>query len=95
MLAMGNPTVDYFSLDIEGAEVPVLKTIPWKKVDFKIIGIEMNHLGQIFEGSPKTVQNLLNENGYFKRAKANIDDFFVNEKYFKPDKKKGKKKKKK
>ena len=32
LLAMGNPTVHYFSLDIEGAEFPVLKTIPWDKV---------------------------------------------------------------
>lgn len=32
LLAMGNPVVDYFSLDIEGAEYPVLKTIPFEKV---------------------------------------------------------------
>ena len=32
LLAMGNPTVHYFSLDIEGAEFPILKTIPWDKV---------------------------------------------------------------
>ena len=32
LLALGNPTVHYFSLDIEGAEFPVLKTIPWDKV---------------------------------------------------------------
>ena len=34
LLAMGNPTVHYFSLDIEGAEFPVLQTIPWDKVGF-------------------------------------------------------------
>ena len=28
--ALGLPTVDYFSLDIEGAEYQVLKTIPFK-----------------------------------------------------------------
>ena len=32
LLAMGNPTVHYFSLNIEGAEFPILKTIPWDKV---------------------------------------------------------------
>ncbi len=32
LLAMGNPTVHFFSLDIEGAELPVLKTIPFDKV---------------------------------------------------------------
>ena len=34
LLAMGNVTVHYFSLDIEGAEFPVLQTIPWDKVKF-------------------------------------------------------------
>ncbi len=32
LLALENPTVDYFSLDIEGAEFEVLKTIPFDKV---------------------------------------------------------------
>ena len=32
LLALGNPSVDYFSLDVEGAEVPILKTIPFAKV---------------------------------------------------------------
>ena len=34
--AIGNPSVDYFSLDIEGIELDVLKTIPWDKVDIKV-----------------------------------------------------------
>ena len=37
LLAMGNPTVDYFSLDVEGAELPILKTIPWDKVNIKVM----------------------------------------------------------
>ena len=32
LLALGNPTVDFLTLDIEGAELQVLKTIPWEKV---------------------------------------------------------------
>ena len=36
LLAVGNPVVDYFSLDVEGAELPILKTIPWDKVDIKV-----------------------------------------------------------
>ena len=34
--AVGNPIVDYFSLDIEGVELDVLKTIPWKDVNIKV-----------------------------------------------------------
>ena len=37
LLALGNPTVNYFSLDLEGAEFAVLKTIPWDKVDIQVI----------------------------------------------------------
>ena len=37
LLAMGNPTVDYFSLDVEGAELQILKTIPWDDVDIKVM----------------------------------------------------------
>ena len=36
LLALGNPTVDVFSLDIEGAEIKVLETIPWSKVCKKL-----------------------------------------------------------
>lgn len=36
LLALNVTTVDYFSLDVEGAEFSVLKTIPWEKVDIKV-----------------------------------------------------------
>ena len=35
LLALGNPTVDFFSLDVEGSELGVLRTIPWNKVDIR------------------------------------------------------------
>ncbi|XP_053391647.1 uncharacterized protein LOC128554390 [Mercenaria mercenaria] len=34
LLALNQLKVDYFSLDVEGAEEPVLDTIPWDKVEF-------------------------------------------------------------
>ena len=33
--------VDFFSLDIEGAEMGVLRTIPWHKVDIEVFLIEV------------------------------------------------------
>ena len=36
LFAIGNPSVDYFSLDVEGVELDIIKTIPWKKVDIKV-----------------------------------------------------------
>ncbi len=35
-MALDNPTIDYFSLDVEGSELAVLKTIPFDKVDIKV-----------------------------------------------------------
>jgi hypothetical protein len=40
-----------FSLDIEGAELPVLETLPWLEVDIEIISVETNHAGSVFPGS--------------------------------------------
>ncbi len=36
LLAIGKTDVDYFGLDIEGAEYKILKTIPWHKVNIKV-----------------------------------------------------------
>ena len=36
LLSLGNPTVDYFSLDVEGAEMGILESIPWDKVDIRV-----------------------------------------------------------
>ena len=36
LLALGNPAVDYFSLDVEGAELQILQPIPWHKVQIKV-----------------------------------------------------------
>ena len=34
--ALGNPQVDYLSLDVEGSELSILKTIPWEQVKIKV-----------------------------------------------------------
>jgi hypothetical protein len=36
LMALGVSEVDYFSLDVEGADLAVLKTIPFDKVTFKV-----------------------------------------------------------
>jgi len=35
IVSRGKIWIDYFSLDVEGAELAILKTIPWDKVDIK------------------------------------------------------------
>ena len=50
--------VDFLSLDLEGAELAVLKTIPWEKVNIKLIMVEMNHSDKYL------IFKLLTEAGY-------------------------------
>ena len=43
LLALNRTTVDYFSLDVEGSELQVLKTIPFDKVDIKVLTVGFTH----------------------------------------------------
>ena len=70
LMALDNPIVDYMSLDIEGAEEAVLKTIPWDKVDIKVISLEIitaklddNAEGEHHNPYP-TIFNLLTSHDY-------------------------------
>lgn len=45
LLALNRTTIDFFSLDVEGAEIPVMETIPFDKVDIKIMTVEYAHGG--------------------------------------------------
>ena len=64
MAAAGNVTVNYLSLDIEGAELQVLRTLPWDKVDIEVITVETNHAGQLFPGSTEDIRQFLEEKDY-------------------------------
>jgi len=75
--AIGNPKVDYFSLDIEGPEFQVLKTVPWNLVDMKVLGIETEHAGKVFEGSEKDISKYLQSHGFKKTRKVGHDLFFM------------------
>ena len=43
VLTLGNPNVDFLSLDTEGGELEVLETLPWDKVDIRAISVETQH----------------------------------------------------
>ena len=53
-----------FSLDIEGAEFGVLKTVPWDKVDIEVLLIELIHAGTHFKGSREEIHKFLASNNY-------------------------------
>ena len=60
LLALGNPVVDYLSLDIEGAELPVLKTIPWHRVHIKVLSIECGLIDSCL-----SIRKFMQSVGYF------------------------------
>ena len=77
LLALDNPTVDYFSLDFEGSEFAILNNPDWDNVDISIISIEMQHAGEIFDGTKQEIRNFLESKGYQLIDTVKIDDIFV------------------
>ncbi|KZS14801.1 Uncharacterized protein APZ42_020167 [Daphnia magna] len=75
LLAIGQTQVDFFSLDVEGHELKILKTVPWHKVDIKTLAVEWDHVGE------KPLIDFMGPQGYyvFGRNKINVgnDLFFA------------------
>ncbi|XP_072014519.1 protein Star-like [Amphiura filiformis] len=63
MKAMGRTSIDFFSLDVEGSEMDVLKTIPFDKLDIKSITVEFIHGGP---ESKQHLQTFFEDKGYIK-----------------------------
>ena len=78
-MALGNPHVDYFSLDIEGAELVVLKTVPFDKVNITLLDIEVNHAGLVFPGSREDIRQYMTSQKYKYIRSVQIDDFYYRE----------------
>ena len=47
-MALDNPHIDYFSLDIEGAELVMLKTLQWDKIWTGIVLVIVLTFASIF-----------------------------------------------
>ncbi len=54
--------MDLLILDIEGAELEVLQTLPWDKVDITAITVETEFVG-VFEDKKLAIQELLESQG--------------------------------
>jgi FkbM family methyltransferase len=39
----GITSIDYLTIDVEGAELSILKTIDWQRIEIKVIGVENNY----------------------------------------------------
>ncbi|XP_065346980.1 uncharacterized protein LOC135944138 [Cloeon dipterum] len=81
--AINRTDIDLFSLDIEGHELDVLRTIPWEEVDIKVLIVE--HFN-IAEGQ-QALEDFMTSKGYavfpstaeerMKGQWAEFDDIFV------------------
>ncbi|KAK4329442.1 hypothetical protein Pmani_000199 [Petrolisthes manimaculis] len=68
--ALNVTTIDFFSLDIEGNELEVLKTIPWDKVKVRLMCVECN------KDKSKGLEKYLTSLGYLYIGKRIIDCWF-------------------
>ena len=73
LLALNRTTVDFFSLDVEGDELSVLKTIPFHKVYIKMITVEFAH----GKGGYKALQKYMTSQGYDTLLRMERDDLLV------------------
>lgn len=78
MLALNRTTIDFFSLDVEGDELNVLKTIPFDKLNIKMLAVEYVHE----TGGHGQLQTYMEGKGYDTLLKMQRDDGGVNDLIF-------------
>jgi FkbM family methyltransferase len=74
---------DFLSIDIEGLDLAVLKTLDFQRFPVPVICAETceyseNHI----KPKDKSIENFMLSNGYFVYADTYLNTFFVNEKWF-------------
>merc|ERR1739848_511323 len=62
--ALNRTQVDYVSLDVEGNELDILRTIPFDEFDIKIISAEFSH-GHEAGSSQDEMKSFMQDKGYF------------------------------
>ena len=74
--------VDFMSLDVEGGELDVLQTIDFQATPMYLICIELDA-----HNEKKNIEcrKLLKTNGFVQKSKININEFWVNENYFRKE----------
>ncbi|XP_050725013.1 protein Star-like [Eriocheir sinensis] len=69
-LALNVTQIDFLSLDLEGAELQVLKTVPWEKVRVRVMCVECNKV------RPPALISYLTSVGYRHLGNYGIDCWF-------------------
>ena len=75
LLALNQTRVDFLSLDVEGDEEKVLRTIPYKKVNIRMMTVEFVHGA----GGADNIRNLMGQNGYSQLIQISRRDNLAND----------------
>lgn len=75
LLALNRTKVDYFSLDVEGSELDVLRTIPFEKLDIRTMSVEFVH---VKEGK-NAVRKFIEQQGYVVHSEVIHKDNLAND----------------
>ncbi len=65
MLALNRTHIDYFSLDVEGLELDILKMIPFDKLDISVLSVEYVH----GKDGNKAYEQFMEKQGYYTHSK--------------------------
>ena len=72
--------IDFMNIDIEGNELEVLKTLNFKKLDIKVICIEIvdyDHYSKDIKINKKKIFNILKKNDYHLKYKIFVNYIFI------------------
>jgi FkbM family methyltransferase len=72
--------IDFMNMDIEGSELEVLKTLNFKKLDIKVICIEIvnyDHYSKDIKINKKKIFNILKKNNYRLKFKTSVNYIFI------------------
>ncbi|KAK4313679.1 hypothetical protein Pmani_014968 [Petrolisthes manimaculis] len=77
LLALNVTTIDLLSLDTEGSEVDIIKTIPWESVKVRVLLVEMQPVGDYKTKTVHLVDYMKNKG--FRLLAKRLDFIFVRE----------------
>ena len=75
LLALGNPKVDYFSLDEEGFDWQIIQSIPWAKVNIQVLSVETTNFAD--PNVKQLLEDFMVKMGYKILAHIELDTIFV------------------
>ncbi|CAG7837303.1 unnamed protein product, partial [Allacma fusca] len=75
MIAMNTTVIDYFSLDVEGAELDILRTIPFDRFDIKTLSVEFIHDAE----GKVAIKDFMTGQGYLVHSEVTHPNWLAND----------------